>query len=107
MPKVGFGNTNDGDSARKFFRDPETTSNIIDIDTILIGKFSIILRTLNSPYKINTTKFAEYAKEAAQRYIELYYDTNCTQSLSTWSRYNRKFLTTYWHVGGRRTRESP
>lgn len=73
IPKPGFGNTNDGNTARSFFANSEITSNITEIDRTLIERFNIILKTLSSPYKINSTSsFAEYAKETAVLYIHLY-----------------------------------
>ena len=57
---------------RSIFANSEVSSNITGIDKTLIERFSFILKTLNSPYKINTIKFAEYAKETAVHYIEKY-----------------------------------
>ena len=72
VPKPGFGNTNDGNSSRCFFANPDVSSNITGINKDLIERFSSILKTLNSGYKINSTKFDEYAKETAKKYVELY-----------------------------------
>lgn len=43
MPKCGFGTTNDGNTARRFFENPELSSNITGVDKQLIYKFGIIL----------------------------------------------------------------
>lgn len=72
MPKVGFGNTNDGNTARKFFSDPELASNITGLDKNLIYRCSVILNTLNCSYKINASRFGQYAYETAEMIIELY-----------------------------------
>jgi hypothetical protein len=54
VPKLGFGNTNDGNTARRFFSDPDIAQEITGIDRDLIIRFGIILKTLSCPYKINT-----------------------------------------------------
>lgn len=70
VPKPGFGNTNDGNTARCFFANPNISSNITGIDKDLIERFSIILKTLNSAYRVNSAKFGQYAKETAMKYVE-------------------------------------
>ena len=55
---------------RSIFANSEVSSNITGIDKTLVERFSVILKTLSSPYKINIIKFAEYAKETAVHYIE-------------------------------------
>ena len=57
---------------RSIFAKSEVSSNITGIDKTLVERFCVILKTLNSPYKINTIKFAGYAKETAAHYIEKY-----------------------------------
>jgi len=71
-PKQGGGNTNDGNSARRFFRDVDTTSNITGIDRRLVERISIILRVLSSGYSINLSMFETYVEETARLYVELY-----------------------------------
>jgi hypothetical protein len=40
VPKQGSGNSNDGNTARRFFADPEMTASITGIDVNLIKRFS-------------------------------------------------------------------
>lgn len=56
IPKAGFGNTNDGNTSRRFFSNPEISSRITGVDINLIKKCSVILETLSSGLKINTQK---------------------------------------------------
>lgn len=71
-PKQGFGSSNDGNTARRFFGDPQKSSSITGIDETLIYRFSVLLRALNSDFKIDTSKFKPYALRTAELYIELY-----------------------------------
>lgn len=71
-PKPGFGSTNDGNTARRFFKNPKLSAEITNIDQQLIIKFSIILRVLSSGYKINLDKFRQLLTETRELYINLY-----------------------------------
>lgn len=71
-PKQGAGNSNDGNTARRFVRDPNLTSEITGVDTTLIVRFGVILQTLACGVKIDTAKFQIYATETAELYVKLY-----------------------------------
>lgn len=72
-PKPGFGSTNDGNTARRFFKNLKLSAEITNIDQQLIIKFSIILRVLSSGYKINLDKFRQLLlTETRELYINLY-----------------------------------
>lgn len=70
--KTGFGTTNDGNTARRFFSDPELTASITGVDKDLITRFSIILQVLASGHKINCEKFEKYGKDTAALYVKKY-----------------------------------
>lgn len=72
IPKAGYGNTNDGNTSRRFFADPETASRITGIDLDLIIKFKVILEAISSGYSIETDKFKIYTEETAKLYVQLY-----------------------------------
>lgn len=72
IPKAGFGNTNDGNTSRRFFSNPEISSRITGIDINLIKKCSVLLETLSSGLKIDTHKFENFAEQTAKLYVELY-----------------------------------
>lgn len=57
VPKPGFGNTNDGNTSRRFFHDPVTATEITGIDSNLLYKFKVILETISCGHKINTDIF--------------------------------------------------
>lgn len=72
IPKAGFGNSNDGNTSRRFFSDPITSSRITEDDIKLIKKCNIILETLSNGHKINVKKFECFAEETAKLYVDLY-----------------------------------
>lgn len=71
-PKPGFGNSNDGNVARKFFQNFQISAEITQIDQNLIRKFYIILQTMSSGFQINSEKFKKYCLETAVLYTTLY-----------------------------------
>jgi len=71
-PKQGFGCTNDGNTARCFFRNAEISSKITGIDETLIKKLGVILQVVSSGYEINFDKFKTYVSETRALYLDLY-----------------------------------
>lgn len=66
--KPGGGNSNDGNTARKFFRDPEYAAKITGVDETLIRRFHVILIAVTSRKPVDTVKFDEYAIETLRHY---------------------------------------
>ncbi|KAI8117845.1 Protein ELYS like protein [Lucilia cuprina] len=66
------GSTNDGNTARRFFKHFETTSEITGISMDLLQKVNIILMAINSKHKVNATKFGEYSTKVSKLLLELY-----------------------------------
>lgn len=71
-PLVGYGSTNDGNTARRFFKYFETTSKITGINLDLLRRVNIILMAINSKHQINARKFGEYSNETLNLLIKLY-----------------------------------
>ncbi|XP_030755994.1 uncharacterized protein LOC115882218 [Sitophilus oryzae] len=71
-PKPGYGSTNDGNTARVFFYNPDLSSEITGVDKGLIKEFSIILRVLASGSHIHMDKFMMLLQETRLHYLELY-----------------------------------
>lgn len=71
-PKQGFGNTNDGNTSRRFFDNPEVTSSITQVDKEIIKRLQVILNALSSKESINANKFDEYAKRTSDLLQEKY-----------------------------------
>lgn len=72
VPKPGFGTSNDGNTARRFFKHSDVSADTTGIDHRLIERFSIVLQTLSCGYHLNFEKFGNYCYETAQLYIYLY-----------------------------------
>ena len=72
VPKQGFGTSNDGNTARRFFSNPRLAAAITGIDEDIIGRFRTILISINSDYTINAEKFRAYCLATADKYILLY-----------------------------------
>lgn len=70
--KHGYGTTNDGNTARAFFSNVDVASNITGVDSNLINKFSLILKTLSSGMRINNNNFEKLLKETTTLYLNLY-----------------------------------
>ena len=68
----GRGNSNDGNTARKFFSNPSLASEITGIDEDLITRCATILQALASGYPININKFETYALDTAKKLINIY-----------------------------------
>ena len=69
----GSGTSNDGNTARKFFENWQITSEILNLNSNLIFKFSIILRTISGHYFLNYSKFSNYTRETAELYVKEYH----------------------------------
>ncbi|CAH2094474.1 unnamed protein product [Euphydryas editha] len=72
VPKAGFGNTNDGNTSRRFFADPDTSSRITGINVDQIKRFQVILEVISSGHNIDADKFDSYTQDTAKLYVQLY-----------------------------------
>ncbi|XP_076292832.1 uncharacterized protein LOC143215029 [Lasioglossum baleicum] len=72
MPKPGFGTTNDGNTARRFFEDYKISALVTGVDETLIKRFYIILQVISSGFGIDSTKFYQYSMDTAKLYVDLY-----------------------------------
>ena len=57
MPKVGFGNTNTGNLARRAFANAEQFSEITGVEEELIVRLRTILKAITSGYLLNTLNY--------------------------------------------------
>lgn len=72
MVKTGYGTSNDGNTARRFFSNVELSARITGLDKTIITSFSIILRTISCGLHINVPNFEKLLKETALLYFKLY-----------------------------------
>ena len=80
-PKPGFGSSNDGNTARTFFKNSTLSSEITGIDEKLINKMYLINRLLSCGFKININKFTTLLKETNDLYLSLYSWYNMPMSI--------------------------
>lgn len=71
-PKPGYGNSNDGNTARRFFDNIEISAAITGVNKNLIHRFHIVLMTLSSGFDIDTKKFDIYCLKTAVLFVKLY-----------------------------------
>ncbi|CAH0560531.1 unnamed protein product [Brassicogethes aeneus] len=72
IPKAGYGNTNDGNSSRRFFNNPQEAADITGVDLILIIYFKVILEVISSGFDIDLKKFSTFTMNTANHYVNLY-----------------------------------
>lgn len=69
---IGFGNSNDGNTARRFFQNPSETSRITGLDEEIIKRCRNVLVAINSSHEVDPAKFKTYALKTAELYIQKY-----------------------------------
>lgn len=72
MPKANFGNTNDGNTGRRFFSDVQLSSEITRVDFNLMYRLKVILEAISSGHELQLKTFREYTRETAELYVSLY-----------------------------------
>lgn len=70
--KQGFGTTNDGNTARRFFKDYERSSEITGVNSDLIKRFAVILQAISSGRNVDIERFRMYCRETAELYVRDY-----------------------------------
>lgn len=69
---LGKGTSNDGNTARRFFKNSQKSADITGVDKNLIQRFGNILSAMASGYEVNIPKFELYTKDTAKLFIFLY-----------------------------------
>jgi len=70
--KTGYGTSNDGNTARRFFNNIELSSKITGVDIDLIKSFALILSIISSGYNVHVENFKNLLRNTFKLYIELY-----------------------------------
>jgi hypothetical protein len=68
----GSGSSNDGNTARRFFKNYEKVAQITGFDCDLLRRFKVLLDVLNSGKPIDSDKFQKYALDTAKLYVQKY-----------------------------------
>jgi hypothetical protein len=72
MPKQGFGNTNDGNTARRAFEKSNTFSEITGVDVDIIFRLKTILKAVCSGYDLDSSAFQQYCNDTTDKIISEY-----------------------------------
>lgn len=72
QPKQNFGNSNDGNTSRRFFENPKQTADILQINEELVIRFANILNLINSQFYLDADAFELYAKDTVKLLRENY-----------------------------------
>lgn len=72
MPRTGFGSSNTGNTARRFFQNYSHSASILNINTEIVYKFSVVLEVIKSKYPVNVDKFREYCLTLYEEYLMEY-----------------------------------
>ncbi|XP_070168831.1 uncharacterized protein [Polyergus mexicanus] len=70
--RQGYGTTNNGNTARRFFEEPKKVAKILEIDVNLITKFGTILQIFSCGLEVDLDKFEKYTIETAKLYVQHY-----------------------------------
>ncbi|XP_043478801.1 uncharacterized protein LOC122509098 [Leptopilina heterotoma] len=71
-PKVGSGNSNDGNTARRFFENYDVSARILGVDSDLMKRVYVILQVMSSGFAVNVNAFQQYSFETAEICVSLY-----------------------------------
>lgn len=67
--KIGGGNTNEGNTASRFFPSTETSSRKTGVDKTLSMRIGVILKTVACRQRINVSDFHEYTSDTVKLYM--------------------------------------
>ena len=72
QPKPGYGSSNDGNTARRFFQNAAISAEITVVDENLILQFHVILQVISSGFDIDDEIFKDYCVNTAHSFVALY-----------------------------------
>lgn len=81
MPNQQSGNTNDGNTARRFLRDSSRTAQITGVNSELVHRFHIILESLGCGFSIDVNAFDLFVKDTRELYLMEYFWYNMPVSV--------------------------
>lgn len=70
--KPGFGSSNDGNTARRFFTDAKTSARILGVDENLICRLHVVLQVMSCGLAIDVDSFRDYCYETAEIFVSKY-----------------------------------
>lgn len=67
--KVGYGTTNDGNTARRFFDNLSVSALITGVDETLVQNFAVLLQAISCGYEVDAEAFDNYATKTFDKYL--------------------------------------
>lgn len=91
QPNHGGSNSNDGNTARKFFAEPTKSGSITSLDPTIIEKSANVLSVLSCGFSVNYISFKNYCIETASMWLEHFnwYEYICAQTINTRCRHKK------------------
>ncbi|KAJ8676951.1 hypothetical protein QAD02_012738 [Eretmocerus hayati] len=71
-PKRGFGNTNSGNTSRKFFKNTDIVADITGFSVCLLVRIATILGVISCGEAVNIGAFRRYCIDTAREFVRLY-----------------------------------
>ena len=71
-PKQGAGNTNDGNTARRAFKEEQIFAEICGLDESLVHRLHIVMIAISCKRPLDSKKFGAFCRETAELLITLY-----------------------------------
>lgn len=105
-PKPGFGNSNDGNTARRFFQNPEVSAEITKLDLELIRKLHTIMIVIASSLEIDIDKFQAFAHDTARYFVSLYPWFNMSPTMHKYLIHGSKIIAKAWVPIGQLSEEA-
>lgn len=72
VPKQVSGSSNDGNTARRFFKNWKSVADITGVNQDLLYRFYIILQVLSCGEKIDPSKFESFTLATANIFVNMY-----------------------------------
>jgi hypothetical protein len=85
QPKQGYGSSNDGNTARRFFSNYSISAEITGVDEELIRRIYIILQAMSCGFQIDVQKFQIYTEETARKFGNYIHGFICPRQCTKFS----------------------
>ena len=72
VPKVGYGNTNNGNTVRRAFANAEVFSQITGVEREVIDRLRTVLLALSSGYELNLDAFTFFCRRTSECLVNNY-----------------------------------
>ncbi|KAJ8682904.1 hypothetical protein QAD02_018696 [Eretmocerus hayati] len=70
--KTGYGTSNDGNTSRRFFENPQETARVLGINERLVEMYKVFLEAINCTKQIDPVKMKKFSEEVMALYVSEY-----------------------------------